>query len=166
MTVALVISKAGESTDPLATAFGADLRDIERRIVKGEKDGIIARWEFGRCIIRFRAGKKLPNGLLSRIAAEHKISRAEIHYRIQFGERFGTRDQLLTAVSNCLSWREIRTTLLKKTSAKRVTSSVRAPSKRDIQSWTKRLGTLETLPTNLRPSLHELFRILVGLGMK
>jgi hypothetical protein len=68
----------------LDSPLGLDLRACEERIAKGEHDGLLARWEFGRRLVRCREGKQLPRGLLAVLVSKHQISRSEIEYRMQY----------------------------------------------------------------------------------
>lgn len=89
-----------ESTGPLDTPFGAELRRYEQRIKEKEGDSIIARWQFGQACLKKREGKKLPAGLRDAICTAHGLSVRELAYRMQAAETFATRDALCTAVHN------------------------------------------------------------------
>jgi len=106
-----------ESTGPLDSPIGAELRELEAAIRKGESTSIESRWRFGHVLLRSRQGKQLPNGMLAAIVAEHGISRSEIQYRIQFAETYPSYDEVSTAVDTYPSWREIRSSLSKKPKA-------------------------------------------------
>jgi hypothetical protein len=93
-----------ESTGPLDSPLGADLRQLEAKITGSEVTGLEARWEFGRHLLRQRNGEKLANGLLDAIVAEIGISRSEIQYRMQFAEVFPTKDELSKVLDNHKNW--------------------------------------------------------------
>ena len=84
---------------------------IEKRIGLAEKDGIVARWEFGRVLLAERdrnGGKQLPNGRLAEVCAAVGVSQAEVRNRMQFAVEHRTRDQVATAVVTCGSWTAVR----------------------------------------------------------
>jgi hypothetical protein len=83
------------------------LGQLEEEIGKREHQGITARWEFGRELLRVREGKKLPAGLLKRISSRWNLGRAEISARMRFAEKFPTRKELSDAVRKWPSWRHI-----------------------------------------------------------
>lgn len=96
-----------DSTGPLDTPLGADLRQLEAKIAGSETTGLEARWEFGRHLLRQRDGKQLAKGLLNAIVTEIGIGRREIGYRLKFAEAFPSKDKLCNALQSCSSWREV-----------------------------------------------------------
>ncbi len=91
-----------------------DFIEIENRIDRAEDDAymalgesIRARWEFGKLVLQYRQGKKLPNGLLDELVEAIGKSRQEIQFRVQFAERCPTEDELSNALDNCESWRDV-----------------------------------------------------------
>jgi hypothetical protein len=103
-----------EQRGPLDSPLGADLRACEERLAADEADGLEARWEFGRALLRRREGKKLPKGVLAAIVKELGVSRTEIQYRVQFAETFPDREALSNALDNHGSWRRVVRALPKK----------------------------------------------------
>jgi hypothetical protein len=79
--------------------------ELERRVDGAEHEAIWARWEFGRELLAEReanGGKQLPHGRLDEVCTATGKSRSEIQYRVQFAERYPTREK----VSNALDTRE------------------------------------------------------------
>ncbi len=87
--------------------LGPGLR-LEERITASEGEGIHARWEYGRWLLAQRKGKQLPNGLLDQLVAVTRTNATELKYRMVFAERYTTEDEVVTAVTTCKSWTEIR----------------------------------------------------------
>jgi hypothetical protein len=83
------------------------LRQIEQRIGKLEHEGLRERWEFGRELLTWRVGKKLPAGLLDKISAEIGASRQEIQFRIQFAVRFPDETSLSNGVRQWPTWHQM-----------------------------------------------------------
>ena len=108
--------------------LGPGLR-LEARIAKSDGDGIRARWEFGRWLLAQRKGKQLPNGLLDQLVAATGQNATELKYRMVFAERYATEDEVVTAVTTCKSWTEIRDGL-----SRRYGGHSRAPSARRTPS--------------------------------
>ena len=81
--------------------------EIDLRVDGAERDGIEARWEFGRLLLHERRGKKLPKGRLDAIAHATGKSRQELQYRMQFASRYPTKTSLSNALDNDHSWRDI-----------------------------------------------------------
>ncbi len=80
---------------------------IDALIDSSEADGIEARWQFGKLLLRERVGKQLPKGRLDAIVAATGKSRSELQYRMQFAELCPTRDKVSNALDTCGSWRDI-----------------------------------------------------------
>jgi glycyl-tRNA synthetase beta subunit len=110
-----IVIEFRKPTGPLDSPLGHELRRIEERITNNEGDSIQARWEFGRALLRQRKGKQLPKGLPAAIVKEHSISLTEITLRMQFAEQFITKQEVLNAVEDFRSWRQIARKALPKT---------------------------------------------------
>lgn len=96
-----------ESTTVISLDFARFAR-LEQRIGESEETGLFARWEFGRELLAARDGKgRLPNGYLTKVAAETGAGRRELKYRAQFATRFATPDELGNAVAQFRSWHAI-----------------------------------------------------------
>ncbi len=80
---------------------------IDSRIDGSELEGIRARWDFGKLLLREREGKKLPKGRLAAISDATGKSRAEISNRMQFASLYPTKTSLSNALGNWSSWFEI-----------------------------------------------------------
>jgi len=82
---------------------------IEERISGAEDTGLRARWEFGHELLAARDGKgRLPNHYLADVIKRTGASRTELKYRAEFAQRYPTEEEMVTAVTNCRSWTEIR----------------------------------------------------------
>jgi hypothetical protein len=123
--------------------LGNTLRECEERIRQGETEGLLARWEFGKALLRRREGKQLPRLLLDAIVVEHNVSRREVQYRVQFAETFPTEDEVRTAVHTFGSWTEIRTRALPKPRADVEEQQRPEPSLDDLaREWLNGINTL------------------------
>jgi phage N-6-adenine-methyltransferase len=80
------------------------LLELDLRVDRAEDDGIRARWEFGRELLRERIGRKLPAGRLDELAARTGKSREELQARVRFAERFPDEDALRNAITQYRSW--------------------------------------------------------------
>lgn len=78
--------------------------ELDAEIDRAEGDGIAARWQFGRALLRERVGRKLPAGRLDELVEVLGKSRTELQYRIRFAERYPTEIALRNAVAQCGSW--------------------------------------------------------------
>jgi hypothetical protein len=87
--------------------LGPGLR-LEEQITASEGEGIHARWEFGRWLLSQRVGKQLPKGLLHQLVEVTGTNATELKYRMVFAERYTIEDAVVTAVTTCKSWTEIR----------------------------------------------------------
>lgn len=87
------------------------LVSLDAKVDEAEGEGVLARWEFGRELLRERVGKQLPAGRLDEIAARIGKSRSELQYRVQFAEQYATAEEVSTAVDTLKSWTEIRESL-------------------------------------------------------
>jgi hypothetical protein len=99
--------------------FGAlisKLKTYEAKIAEHEDRALMERWHCGRDLLSQRIGKLLPKGLLDKIAAEVKVSRRELKYRMQFAQKYTSPDLLGNAVAQFGSWHEIVGKGLKETS--------------------------------------------------
>lgn len=154
-----VVFTTRQSRGPLDSPLGASLRKCEQRIKNGEHDGIEARWEFGRQLLRQREGKQLPKGLTALITAEHGIGASEIKYRVQFAETFTTRDEVATAVATFGSWAAVKSKALPKT--KRPKSAAEVVGVRlEFKQWRKRLTEIKASAADLTEAdLRELDHI-------
>lgn len=101
----------------MSAAAVADL-DVERlvridqQIDANESTALRARWEFGRHMLAARDGAgRLPNGYLADLVERTGKSRAELKYRAIFAARYPTESEMVTAVTNCASWTDLRTSL-------------------------------------------------------
>lgn len=83
-----------------------DLREWDARVDTAEDEGVRARWEYGRALLRRRVGKQLPAGLLDEEVEKTGKSRSELKYRVQFAEAY-TADQVANALATFKSWSEI-----------------------------------------------------------
>lgn len=85
---------------------------IDKRIDENEADALRARWEFGREMLAARDGAgRLPNGYLAQLVERTGKCRAELKFRAQFAAVYSDEREMATAVANCSSWTELRSTL-------------------------------------------------------
>ena len=85
---------------------------IDKRIDENESDALRARWDFGRVMLAARDGAgRLPNGYLTELVRVTGKSRAELKYRAIFATRYIDENEMVTAVTNCASWTELRSSL-------------------------------------------------------
>lgn len=94
-----------------ADAALAQLVEIDTRVDGAEHDGIFARWEFGRALLKEReahGGKQLPHGRLDEVCGATGKSRSEIQYRVQLADKYRTEEEVSTVVGTLGSWTAIR----------------------------------------------------------
>jgi hypothetical protein len=103
-----------ESRGPMDSLLGVDLRKIEARINSSEGDGIDARWEFGRALLRHREGKQLPKGLRTAVTEEFGLKTTEIGQRMQFAETFTTKEEVSACANTFGTWNRIKREALPK----------------------------------------------------
>jgi N6-adenosine-specific RNA methylase IME4 len=89
----------GDTMDDLAR-----FEELEHVVRDAEHDGLRARWEFGRELLAYRVGAKLPAGLLDEVSSCTGAGRRELQYRIMFAERFPSEKALRNAVAQYGSW--------------------------------------------------------------
>lgn len=80
---------------------------LDAEVDGAEKDGIWARWQFGRQLLTERKGKQLPAGRLDQVVALTKKSRQELQFRMSFAERYPSEDEVSNAVRHFQSWHRI-----------------------------------------------------------
>jgi hypothetical protein len=84
--------------------------DADARAGRAAGEGIRARWEFGKLLLRERyanGGKQLPNGRMAEIVEATDLSRADIARRMQFAEKYPTEEQVAQACATYPSWTQI-----------------------------------------------------------
>lgn len=83
---------------------------LERKIAADERGGIEHRWEYGRELLKFRAGRqRLPKGMLADLVAAAEqaglnLSEQEIQRRMRFAEVYPTEAHRRHAVTLKGSW--------------------------------------------------------------
>lgn len=83
---------------------------LERRILVDEHGGILRRWQYGRALLRAKAGRKqLPHGMIADLiaAAERaglKLTEREIQRRIKCATVYATEAQVRRAATDFGSW--------------------------------------------------------------
>lgn len=156
-----IVMTTRQPEDILDSPLGLDLRACEERITKGEHDGLLARWEFGRHLLRCREGKQLPKGLLATLVTKHGISRSEIQRRIQFAETFTTKEEVSHACSTYRTWRQVTSKALPKKppATKRPQGNV-IRLRPEFRQWRSRLAEMASHPDDLTEAdLKELDRL-------
>jgi hypothetical protein len=104
MTPRPMVVSVRDSTGPLDSPWGNDLRKIEERIKDVESTGIKARWESGRHLIALRKGKQLPKGVLDEAAGALGVSRTELTKRMKLYDRFPSEIEVRNAITKFPSW--------------------------------------------------------------
>jgi hypothetical protein len=92
------------ATAQVINLLEAKLRRLEERISRAEDEGLRARWEFGRELLDWRVGKKLPAGVLDRVCTELGVSRWEIQKRMAFAEKYPDEKLLCDAITQWPTW--------------------------------------------------------------
>lgn len=96
---------------PASSSWNATLAavtQLEEKIAASEGQAIIARWEFGREMLKARQGKKkLPPGLLQVVMDRCRLGRSEIAARMQLAALFPTRQAIVRCIGQWKSWFEI-----------------------------------------------------------
>ncbi len=83
-------------------------KQLEARIRRGDLDALLARWEFGRKLLKERGdAKRLPNGRLEELAKNVSQSRAELKNRMQFAQQYSSKVKVEAAFKKYGSWSEI-----------------------------------------------------------
>lgn len=87
-----------------------DYEVLAGRVTSADRDGIRARWEFGRALVAERGTrKKLPDGRLAEVCELAGKKEREVQQWMAFAETYPTEDQLRTAVRN--SWTQIKASI-------------------------------------------------------
>ena len=89
-----------------------ELVELDRKVDAAEGEGIMARWEFGRELLKQRKGEQLPHGLIGRLVEHTGKSERELQYRIAFAQQCKTAEEVRTTVRTFSSWHAIRTQAL------------------------------------------------------
>jgi hypothetical protein len=121
MAVSAIAMQFRESSGPIDTPWGSELRRIEKRVWDGDASGIRARWESGHHILKRRKGKLLPKGLLQHLGAALEVSRRELIYRVQFALAVPTEDELRKTLAQFPTWTQIITKSLPRGRSKQTT---------------------------------------------
>jgi len=88
-------------------AFDAEIAKANSDIDVSETEGIEARWEFGRQLLRHRNGKKLPNGWLDAIKKHFDYRPRETQYRVKCAEKFADIKALRARTRDCRTWKKM-----------------------------------------------------------
>jgi hypothetical protein len=149
-----------ESTGPIDTPWGADLRRIEDRVRSADESAIIARWESGRHLLKRKEGKQLPHGLLDEAAEALQVSRRELEYRVKCAETFDSEEKVRNALRTYRSWRAIIRERLTETSKPRKSEPRKLPPAAEAFERAKRMRqSAEAFVTNvelLMPHVDQL----------
>lgn len=107
MTVLRMVEPAGPWSATLRK-----LASFEKRVVKSEHDGLVARWQFGRELLdkrqEYRGRSVIPKDLMDEAMGQLNLGRSEVKYRVQFAEAFPTRDLMATAVADNPTWNQMK----------------------------------------------------------
>jgi hypothetical protein len=164
MALRAVAINVRHSTGPIDTPWGADLRNIEKRIRDGDRAGIRARWESGRHILKQRVGQQLPKGLLAHLCIALSVSQSELSRRTRFAELCTTESKLSHTVTKFGTWRQIITRLLATSHQRKAVQQMTVAMIRRLATHCHTLApnTLTTPQREALETLHsELTRLLV-----
>jgi len=79
--------------------------DLEAKITRANDDGIRARWQFGRELLKERGtSKQLPKGRIAQVCVATGRGRTEILFRVKFAERYPTEAEVSNAIGHFGSW--------------------------------------------------------------
>ena len=93
---------------PEVQDWESHLRHLEDAINHADGDGLRARWESGRYLLKLREGSQLPRGMGAVVAKDLSIHRSELTARMKFAAKFQTEDQLANAISTYRTWFAIK----------------------------------------------------------
>lgn len=99
----------------------SELDPFDKSIRASEGESIADRWEFGRILVKHRAGKKqLPRGWRAEITERFGLEASEITRRMQLAEQFQTGPEVVEASTRCGdSWPRLYREELTKSARKR-----------------------------------------------
>lgn len=86
---------------------------LEQKITASDGGGVMGRWNYGREVLRAKAGRKqLPDGMIADLitAGERsgkKVSEREIQYRLKLASVYATDQQVRKLIADFGSWTEI-----------------------------------------------------------
>lgn len=166
MSTPAVVMKFRESTGPIDSPWGSELKRIEKRVWESDKAGIRARWESGRHILTKRDGKQLPKGLLKHLCSGLGVSQQELSRRTRFAELCPTEKELTQTMSKFQTWHQIITHALVETrtrQAKRKRAIFRAVVVR-CQHFTTRQEIPARDVADLQQLYAELHRLFAQEG--
>lgn len=89
------------------------LAKLERKLTANDSTGILIRWEYGRELLKAKAGRaQLPAGMIDDLVAAGErdgqpISRREIQYRAKFATVYVSEAQVRKIICTLGSWSEI-----------------------------------------------------------
>lgn len=168
MATQSIVMQFRESTGPIDTPWGCELKRIEKRISDSDTAGIRARWESGRHILSRRIGKQLPKGLLKDICKGLGVSQKDVSLRVMFAEAFPTEQELSNAVTKFVTWKEIITKALpsKRTRAAARQPVMRATVVRGVVVQCRQFHSTKDIPTRVVTDLQALYAELQRLFAK
>jgi len=157
-----------ESTGPIDTPWGSELRRIEKRIWDNDQAGIRARWESGHHILKRREGKQLPKGLLKHLCVALEVSQRELSYRTQFAQFCPTETELSNAVAKFSTWKEIIEQALPKTRTREDTKPTKPKATvfRAVMLVCRRFKTRDDIPESDVADVRRLYLELERLFSK
>jgi hypothetical protein len=150
-----------ESTGPIDTPWGSELKRIEKRIWDSDRDGIRARWDSGHHILKRRDGKQLPVGLLKHLCVSLEVSQRELSYRTQFAEMCPTETELSKTLAKFPTWNQIITHAFPKTRTRKAKPKPTAFHAMVVRC--RRFKTRDDIPARDRADLRRLYRELQRL---
>lgn len=97
-----------DDPDAIVPSMAKKLREMQERVNTGEREGLLARWEMGRLMLPWRAGRKqLSKGQLANIEEITGLGRVELGRRMRFADRYPDEDELRHAMTKFPTWFEI-----------------------------------------------------------
>lgn len=84
-----------------------ELVELDRKVDAAEGEGIMARWEFGRELLKQRKGEQLPHGLIGRLVEQTGKSERELQRRMKFAERCADAEKVRHMCRTFGSWHNI-----------------------------------------------------------
>ena len=164
MPARAIVMAFRESTGPIDTPWGSELRRIEKRIWDSDKDGIRARWESGHHILKRREGKQLPKGLLKHLCAALEVTQIELSRRTQFAEACPTETELKQTLLKFSTWNQILTHGLPKTRTRK--AKLKMTAFRAVVMQCRHFKTREDIPSRDVADLRRLYVELQRLFSK
>lgn len=141
----------------------ADLARLERQVVEEEGQALVARWSFGRELLRhqveYKGRKVIAPDLMKLTMKKIGLGRTEVLDRMRFATKYPTKAVMSVAVGHYPSWRQMRRDGIVDTKKKPATKT--PPQRRGLQQLRAELSAaLAAQATLTRADIKELEQIL------